>query len=35
MSIYVLITYVEECKKVGINPTQNGLFRFKSTWINI
>lgn len=28
MSIYVLINYVEECLKNGIEPTFNGLHKF-------
>lgn len=32
MSIYILITYVEKCKKVGTVPTRKGLFSYKKTW---
>ncbi|CDG01690.1 Hypothetical protein CCH01_009770 [Clostridium chauvoei JF4335] len=28
MSIYVLINYVEDCLKKGIEPTFNGLNKF-------
>lgn len=29
MSIYVLIDYVEECFNIGIEPTFEGLHKFK------
>lgn len=32
MSIYVLITYVDECKSVGVEPTASGLKEYKNTW---
>jgi hypothetical protein len=32
MDIYILITYVEECKAKGQDPTLPGLKNFRKTW---
>lgn len=32
MSIYILLEYVEECQSYGVNPTFDGLHRFKKLW---
>mgnify|MGYP000992881877 FL=1 len=32
MSVYVLIEYIEECRKRKIKPTKEGLKRFKRLW---
>lgn len=33
MSAYVIIEYVSECKKKGLNPNLKGLYEFKKVWI--
>ena len=32
MSIYVLLEYIEECRRKGTKPTKEGLYKFKKLW---
>lgn len=32
MSVYVLLEYVQECKKYGKSPNRKGLYDFKKKW---
>lgn len=32
VSVYVLLEYVQECRKRGVKPTKEGLYKFKKLW---
>lgn len=32
MCVYVLLEYMDECKRANIKPSKKGLYEFKKTW---